>query len=137
MNNFTTKDVELKETKALPAGAASTTSDAINLGVSSRGVVPGNIELLMTYPDLTLAQLPDTKTMTYVLLGSANSDLSSPSVSETIVTQTGATGTDPCPGGTIRRRPPADGPKYWGLKATGVATADGSASTMSIEVVTP
>lgn len=135
MNNFLMKDVDLKETKALPAGAASTTSDAINLGVSSRGVTPGEMELLITYPDLTLLQLPDTKTMTYTLLGSANSDLSAPSIIEVVKTQTGATGTDPCPGGTIRRRVPADGPQYWGLKATGVATADGSASSMSIQLV--
>lgn len=129
------KDELLKVTKALPAGAASTTSDAIDTGKSSRDEHAARTELLLTYPDLTLTQLPDTKTMTYEILGSDNSDLSSPSITQTVVTQTGATGTDPAEGGTLRYGLPSDGPRYWGAKATGVATVDGSASSMTLQLV--
>jgi hypothetical protein len=129
------KDDLLKVTKALPAGAASTTSDAIDTGKGSRDDHAAHAELLLTYPDLTLVQLPNTKTMTYQILGSDNADLSSPSITATLVTQTGLTGTDPCPGGTVRYRPPSNGPRYWGAKATGVATADGSGSSMTLQMV--
>lgn len=129
------KDELLKVTKALPAGAASTTSDSIDTGKSSRGEHAARCELLLTYPDLTLLQLPNTKTMTYQILGSDSADLSNPTITATLVTQTGATGTDPCPGGTVRYRPPSDGPRYWGAKATGLATGDGSGSSMTLQMV--
>lgn len=129
------KDKLQKKTKALPAGAASTTSDALDLENTTRGEQVSLVELLITYPALALALLPDTKTMTYTLLGSANSDLSAPTVSLVIKTQTGATGTDPCAGGEIRYKPASDAPRYWGIKATGVATVDGSTKSMTIEMV--
>lgn len=129
------KDELLKVTKALPAGAASTTSDAIDTGKSSRGDHAARAELLLTYPDLTLLQLPNTKTMTYQILGSENADLSDPTITATVVTQTGATGTDPAEGGTVRYGLPSDGPRYWGAKATGLATGDGSASSMTLQLV--
>ena len=130
------KDVALKVTKALPAGAASTTSDPLDTGVGARGEQIGDMELLLTYPSLSLAQLPNTKTMSYSIICSANADLSSPTVvAPNIVVQTGADPTDPTAGGTFRYRIPSNGARYWGAKATGVATVDGSASSLTLEMV--
>lgn len=135
-NGLNLKDTALKVTKALPAGAASATSNAIDLQNTARGSFVANAELLLTYPSLTLTQLPNTKTMTYDIVESDNSDLSSPTViAPGIVVQTGATGTDPCVGGTFRYRPRTGTKRYVGCKATGVATADGSASSMTLELV--
>lgn len=136
MAAYNLKDAALKVTKALPAGAASTTSDAINTVKTSRGTQPGDMELLLTYPALLLAALPDTKTMSYSIVCSDNADLSSPTViAPNIAVQTGETANASAAGGTFRYRIPADGKAYWGAKATGVATVDGSASSMTLELV--
>lgn len=130
------KDALKKETKALPAGAASTTTDAIDLENTSRALQPGDLELLLTYPALALAALPDTKTMSYSIICSANADLSDPTVIfPNVVVQTGATANATASGGTFRTRIPSNGARYWGAKATGVSTVDGSASEMTLELV--
>lgn len=130
------KDALLKVTKALPNGANTTTTDALDTGVGSRGDQPGNVELLLTVPDLTLTQLPNTKTMTFSILCSDSADLSNPTViAPSVVIQTGVTGTDPLPGVTFRFRMPREGKRYWGAKCVGVATADCSASSYTLEMV--
>jgi hypothetical protein len=130
------KDELLKVTKALPAGAATTTSLALDTGTSTRGDQVALMELLLTYPALTLAQLPNTKTMTYDIISSPNADLSSPTVAVAgIAVQTGVTGTDPTVGGTARYRIASNGARYWGCRATGIATVDGSASSMTLQMV--
>ena len=96
-------DAALSTTKALPAGATSQTSDPIDVGLQTRGTRPAQAELLLSYPALSLAQLPNTKTMTYELLSSPNADMSNPTGQGILATQTGATGTDPC-GRSCRRR---------------------------------
>lgn len=136
ITNRKMKDAALKVTKALPAGAASTTTDGLNTDVSARGEQPGNMELLLTYPALTLAELPDTKTMSYSIICSGNADLSSPTVIfPNVVVQTGATANATCPGGEFRIRLPSNGAQHWGVKATGVSTVDGSAKSMTAEFV--
>jgi hypothetical protein len=130
------KDATLKVTKALPTGAAATTTSAIDTGTNTTGTQPKEVELLLTVPSLTLAQLPNTKTMTYDIIMSANSDMSSPTIIfPGVLVQTGVTGTDPTVGNTFRTRLPSNGARYWGALATGVATGDGSASSMTLEMV--
>jgi hypothetical protein len=130
------KDAVLKVTKALPTGAASTTSTSIDTGTTTKGTQPRDVELLLTAPAQALALLPNTKSTTYDIIASANADLSSPTILfPGVIVQTGATGTDPAPSATFRTRLPSNCPRYVGCKATGVATSDGSTLSMTLEML--
>jgi hypothetical protein len=127
------RDAGLVSTVVLPAGATTTIGSAVNLNVSSRGQLIQNGEFLIEAPALLTAQLPDTKTITYDVIMSANPDLSSPVVvAPGVLQQLGAGGVG-CAAATFRFRPASNGLQYWGLRATGIATvaASGSSAKMS------
>ena len=101
----------------LAAAGASVTSGPIDVqeaGVSAHSQ-SGDIVAIVDVPALTTAQLPDTKTVSYYLLESNNTDLSSPITNTTMGVQTGAGGAG-APAQTFAARPKAAGGKFLGLK---------------------
>jgi len=134
--NPTMRDALLKVARALPNGAASVTSDAIDLGVSSKGNFLALVELLVTVPTLNVTELPDAKVMTYFLVESANSDLSSPTVVLRLekLTQTGAGGAGAA-GATQRVRISTDSKRYIGIKATGSASGNATTASLTAEML--
>jgi hypothetical protein len=127
-------DAALKVTKALPSGAASTTTDAIDLGDAS-GDFRADCELLIQAPAMGVTPMADAKTMTYQVLGSVNSDLSSPFIlADKIIVQTGAGGVG-CAAAEGRWKPPSNAPRYIGVKATGSTTGDASGSSVVAKLV--
>lgn len=133
------KDAQVKVTRALPASTAAVTSTtAIDTGkTTALGEQKNSMELLVSAPALSTAQLPDTKTMTYDVIGSSNADLSSPTtLASALITQTGASAAGAA-AATKRYRLASDAPRYIGLKVTPSAsgTGDASGATATLEGV--
>ncbi len=125
------KDAGLKVTRALPASITAVTSTAIDTGKSSRGDQPGELEYLLTAPLVTITELPDTKTMTYAIIGSDSSDLSNPTtLIPNAIVQTGATGGSQA-SSTYRFRLPTTGKRYLGVSITPSTSGTGDASGKS------
>lgn len=128
-------DASLKVTKALPNGAASATTDPIDLASGSNGDFVAEAELLITVPDLGATPMPDGKTMKYSVVHSDNSDLSSPStLAADVIIQTGASSAG-ASGTTTRFRFPTSVKRYVGVKATGSTTGDASGSSLTAQLV--
>lgn len=127
---FLLQDKLLKSSTALPNGAGSSTSAAIDLQSTATGDFVAECELLITAPALGVTPLPDAKTMKYDVLASDNSDLSSATVLGTALTQTGASGAG-ATGATGRFRLPSNVKRYVGVRATGSTTGDASASSFT------
>lgn len=138
MSNFNRKDAGLKVTRALPAAASATVnSSGIDLGHGSRGAPLFDGELLLTYPAVDATMAPDTRTFTYKLQMDDNADFSSATdIAPSFVVQTGAGGAGAA-GGTKRWRPPTNCERYVRLVCTsGASTADASAVSATLELVT-
>jgi hypothetical protein len=131
---YNVKDANLIVTKPLPNGAATTTSGAIDLGDRSTGDFVADCEAVIDAPALTTAELPDTQTVTYNLIHSANADLSGPVVlGSAVIVQTGAGGAGAA-AASARRRLPSDVKRYVGLQQvkTGAANAGTKSGTLSL-----
>src|SRR5262245_43016796 len=128
MSKNALRDTVLKATKALPNGAATITQTAgFDLMNSTRGDFIANVEALLSAPALTTGEAPDTRTLTYGLISSDNSDLSSPTVVVAgAIVQTGAGGAGAA-AATYRFKPPSNVKRYFGFRATG-GTSFGNAS---------
>ena len=127
------QDKALNVTGALPAGATTTKTSAIDLGNSANGDFSADVEFLLEAPALTVTQLPNTKTVTYDVITSVNSDLSSPTVVYAgFVVQTGAGGAGAA-AQSPRFRLPSNVRRYLGIQATGIATVAASDATMSLK----
>lgn len=135
---FALRDSALKVTRALPNGAATVNSSAgIDLGhVNTKGGrLAADFEFLLTYPTLGATPLPDTQTITYSIITSANSDMSSPTVAlASVAVQTGASSAGDA-GGTYRFRLPTDCQRYVGIRAVKTGAADASASSATLEAL--
>jgi hypothetical protein len=135
---FNLKDTLLKLTRALPGAASTavTSATALDLGHGTSGNPLFKGELLLTYPAVTTTMVPDTRTMTYDIIESANSDLSSPNViAPGVVVQTGAGGAGAA-GGTFRFKPASNARRYYGLRITsGASTTDSSTVSATLEFV--
>ncbi len=129
------KDASCKLTRALPASNTTvTTATSLETGkVTAAGHTPGTVEYLLTAPALTVGQLANASTMTYNIIVSANSNLSSPTtlIAGAIV-QTGAGGAGAA-GNTYRFRLPSNTSAYVGFTATNSAAADASAASATLE----
>jgi hypothetical protein len=129
-------DAQNKVTRALPASTVAVTS--LNFDTqqaTTQSFDAGQYELEIVAPLVTTAQLPDTKTFTYKLIHSANSDLSSPSdLALSLIVQTGAGGAGAA-AATARYRLPGDHKRYIGLVITPSAsgTGDASAATATLQ----
>lgn len=129
------KDTALKVTKALPAGAASTTSDGIDLELGSKGDFIADCDIKLSAPVLTTVQLPDTKTMSYIIEhGDAANFSDAATLFPSALTQTGAGGAGAA-AATFTGKLPTDVKRYVRAKCTGVATGDGSASSLTLELL--
>jgi hypothetical protein len=129
------KDALQKVTKALPNGAASVTSDALDTQNSTRGNFQARCELLISAPALVVGDLGDGATMKYDVVESANADLSSPTVvAKEVLVQTGAGGAGAA-AATARYRIKSDTKRYVGVKATNSAAGDASDKSLTAELV--
>lgn len=130
------KDASLKTTKALPNGAASVYSSAIDLGLGSFGDFLAEVEFKISAPAMATGVMGDSKTMKYDILHSDSSDLSSGATTlvTAAITQTGAGGAG-CSAATYTFRLPVDCKRYVGIKATGSTTGDCSGSSLTFEAL--
>ena len=141
------KDALLTLTRALPAAASTAvTSGSIDLGLTAKGELATDSEFELVAPALTTTMAPDTRTMTYALLLSANSDMSSPTIFDaSFIVQTGAGGVGAA---TVTRRfrlprsPNISGginpasKRYLGFKVTsGASITDSSAVSATLDPV--
>lgn len=131
------RDAELQKSRALPASAAATVDGAaIDLGHSTKGQLLANGEFLLAAPAVTTTMAPDTKTLTYSIITSANSDLSAPTVlMPSVIVQTG-TGGAGAASAEYRFRLPTDTKRYVGVRVvSGAGTADASAVAATLEML--
>ncbi len=135
MAGYSVRDNAHKVTKALPNGAAATTSDAIDLGLTARSDFTAPCELLITAPALGATPLPDAKTMKYDILMSDQSNLGTPTtLVAAAITQTGASSAGAV-GAEYRFRLPTGVKRYIGVKATGSGSGDASGSSFTAELL--
>lgn len=134
---FLMKDASLKGTRALPAAASSTVDGAaIDLKHGSYGDFLADCELKLSAPAVNATMAPDTRTFTYSILHSDNSDLSSPSVLyPSVIVQTGAGGVGAA-AATYTVRLPVDVKRYVGARVvSGASTADASSVSATLELL--
>lgn len=128
--SFQVRDSLLTVTRALPNGAAAVTSTALDTETVSPGRQLADFELLIEAPAMGATPMPNAKTMTYAVVTSANSDLSSPTViADAVLVQTGAGGVG-CAAATARFRLPTNAARYIGVRATGSAAGDATGSSV-------
>jgi hypothetical protein len=135
------RDNNYKLTLALPNAASTTvnTTTGLDTEVSSIGDFLAKAELLITAPALNTTILPDTKTMTYNVIASANSNMAGAVVvGQNALVQTGAGGAGAA-AATGRWRPPtnigATG-RYLGLQeVSGANTTDASSKSGTLEML--
>lgn len=127
-------DANLAVTGALPNGATSTNTTAIQTHNGTAGDFTAPCELYISAPALTTGRLPDSETMVYDVIKSANSDLSSPTViADNVITQTGAGGAGAAAAET-RVKLPSNVGEYVGVRATASSTVNASAVSMSAKL---
>ena len=121
-------DKLLTVTTALPNGAASTTSTAIDL--LSTAEFLADVEFEVYVPALTVTQLADTQTITYIVETCAESGFSSPTTFITSLgVQTGAGGAG-CAEMRKRFRLPTTTLRYVRIKATKAGASNASTASM-------
>jgi len=132
MTPMNVQDALLSISRALPASTSAVTSAAaLDLQASARSDFVARVELLLSAPAVTTAQLPDTKLMTYDIIDSVNADLSSPRIiAPGVIVQTGAGGAGAA-GATFRWKPPTNARRYYGIRITPSASGTGDASGVS------
>lgn len=130
------KDALLSVTKALPNGAATTTSDPLQLhdGTTTNREFAANVELLVTAPALTTGQLPDGQTITYTVETSNTADFAVAKAISGPLVQTGAAGAGAVTA-EMRVRPPSDAQTFTRLKQVKTGAADASAKSGTLELV--
>ena len=127
------QDAALKVTKALPAAAATANSDSIDLGQSTADTINESFSVKLSAP--AVANLADTKTITYTFQDSAdNSSFSAIPELATLV-QTGAGGVG-ASATTRTVRLPATARRYIRVSAA-VASAggDNTASSLTLQLL--
>lgn len=135
---FLNTDLQLTKTRALPASASATVDGAaIDLGHGAFGDFLADAELKLSAPATNATMTPDTRTMTYSIIHSDNSDLSAPSVLySSVLVQTGAGGAGAA-AATVTVRLPVDVKRYVGVRiVSGASTADASAVAATLQLLT-
>lgn len=129
------KDATHIITRALPNGANTVNSTAIDLELGANADFVGNQELLISAPALATADLPDTKTMKYHVVHDDDSDISDGTVlASEVIVQTGAGGAGAA-AATARFRLPSNVKRYVGLRAVNDGTGDASDKDATLEMV--
>jgi hypothetical protein len=136
--NYSQQDKLLSETKAMPAAASTTvTFTGIDLGHGSRGMVPGECELKIELPALTLAMVPNTKTITVSVYHDDAVAFGSEALlfPAGVIVVTGATGTDPAPARSLSLRLPGSVKRYVRVKiVSGADVTDCSAVSATVSL---
>jgi hypothetical protein len=134
LGTFAITDMELRSSRALPTGASAVTATGLDLGHGTTGRNVADYEFLLTVPALAVGQLANGSTMTYAIVTSASSDMSSPTVlNSAALVQTGAGGAGAA-GNTLRFRLPTNCQRYVSVRATNSAAADASAASYTLEM---
>jgi hypothetical protein len=130
------RDASLKITRALPSGAATVTSTAVDTGkATAQGHQPGEVDFLLSAPALAVGQLANGSTMTYNIVGSDAAALSGPvTYIAAAIVQTGANGAGAA-AATFRFRIPSNAPRYLFITVTNSAAADASAASATLELL--
>lgn len=129
--SFQVADKSLIRTKALPNGAASTVTDAIDLGHGTTGRHLADMEFLLEAPAMGVTPMSNGKTMIYSIETDNDSAFGSATVvNAALITQTGAGGAG-CAATSARFRLPTNCERYVRIKATGSASGDASGSSMT------
>jgi hypothetical protein len=138
MAGFATKDAQLTKTKALPNGAATTNSDPIDLGATSRSDFVADHEVLISAPALTTTELADTQTIKYTLEHDSDSAFGGaatvPGFAD-VITQTGAGGAGAA-AATHRGKLPTNVKRFIRLKQVKTGASNASTSSGKVEVLT-
>jgi len=125
----------MKSTRALPTGASAVTGTAIDMGNPAGNDFLAECELLLSAPALAVGELANASTMTYDIVQSVNSDMSSPTtLLAGVLVQTGAGGVGAA-ATTKRIALPSNVSRYIAPKATNSAAADASAKSVTLEVL--
>lgn len=127
------QDADLTITSALPNGAATAYSTAIDLGAGSV-VVPENIEFELTIPSATTTEAPDTRTLTVSLVAGSTSTPTTEVTAQTVYTGAGAAGFT---GSSIRFKLPSNAGRYVRAKTVGgTSFGNMSAKNMTLKLLT-
>ena len=132
------QDASLIVSQALPAAHSASVNTA-NLDVGPLHQLSAHYEqcdLLLSYPALSLAQLPNTSVITYQIQASADPAFGSGVRNLGQATQTGATGTASQPAGQLRSKLPSDCPQY--IRAVASTDANGAscaAASVQLQLV--
>ena len=127
-------DAQLQVTKALPNGAATASTDGIDLGITSNSDFQAAVELKIEAPALDSTALPNTKTMKYSVYHDSASDFSGEALlAGDVVVQTGAGGTGD-DAATGRLPLPTNVSRYIRVKAVGSASGDASGSSVTVSL---
>lgn len=136
--SYNVRDADLRKTRALPASASATVDGAIiDLGQTTNGRLLADFDFLLTAPAVNATMAPDTRTFTYSILTSANSDLSSPTVVQPgVIVQTGAGGAGAASTTYRFRLPSSATARYVGVRVvSGASTADASTVSATLEAL--
>lgn len=129
------KDASLKNTKALPTGAATIVGAGFDLGHGSKGDMVAQCELQIEAPALAVGELPDTETVIYHAYHSDASDYAGETLLYgNVITQTGAGGAGAA-AVTKQLRLPVDVKRYVRIKAVKSDATDASAKSMVTRLV--
>jgi hypothetical protein len=128
---FNVRDTNLKQTKALPNGAATVYTDAFDLGAASgKQDRLANCELLISAPALVVGDLGNGDTMKYDVQCDDDSAFGSPrTLGLAVITQTGAAAA------TARFRLPTNCERYVRVAATNSAAGDASDKSVTAELL--
>jgi hypothetical protein len=128
-------DASMKKTTALSVDDAAASSAGIDLGVGSRGLVPGEMELVITAPALAVAELANTETMTYALYHDTVATFASEALLlDRLIVQTGADGAGAVTAAK-RIRLPANTNRYIRVRATPSGNRDKTAKSFVVQLV--
>lgn len=129
------QDKTLIITQALPNGAASVTSTAIDLE-STGGEFLADVEFELTVPALTVTQLADTQTITYIVETSASSGFGSiTTLNASLAVSTGAGGAGDV-AVSKRFRVPSNVLRYIRIKATKTGASNASTASLTFKLLT-
>jgi hypothetical protein len=130
------RDALLKQTAALPNGAATTQTTAIQITTNpvNSEFLAKNTELLLEAPAVSTTELADTQTITYTIEGSTDNSTFVAVTGAAQLVQTGAGGVGAV-AGSLRFRPPTNAYKYYRGKAVKAGASNASTSSMTFSVV--
>ncbi|HZZ28475.1 MAG TPA: hypothetical protein VFE46_10780 [Pirellulales bacterium] len=137
MSSLNLRDAQLKGTLALPSAASTTVNGGgVDTADGTHGALVARSEFLLTYPAVTTTMAPDGDTITYSVIESVNSDMSSPTVKyPSVAVQTGAGGAGAA-GGTFRFRTEVDCSRYIGVRiVSGSGITNSSAVSATLEML--